>query len=52
MKTKKIKEKKVVVEMVIEKDVISTLDLNLGREDLNAVVGKINEVIIKLNKCQ
>jgi hypothetical protein len=48
---RKIKAEK-VIEPAVEKEVISTLGLNLGREDLNALVGKLNEVIIRLNKCQ
>lgn len=30
---------------------IGLLELDLGREDLNAIVGKLNEVIKKLNEC-
>lgn len=29
---------------------IAPLDLDLGRQDLNAMVGKINEIIKKMNE--
>lgn len=29
---------------------INTLELDLGREDLNSLVGKLNEVIRKVNQ--
>jgi hypothetical protein len=48
MPVKKIKEMK---ELVEEEVIISKLELSLGREDLNAIVGKLNEVIEKVNKC-
>lgn len=50
VKEKKVKDDKEI--FVPKQEVISTLELNLGRDDLNAVVGKLNEVINKVNKCQ
>lgn len=39
-----------VGEVVFVADVINPLELDLGREDLNSLVGKLNEVIRKVNK--
>lgn len=44
----KIKEVKEEVKEV--KALIAPLDLDLGREDLNKLVGKVNELITRLNQ--
>lgn len=36
-------------ELLLERKVIHKLDLDLGREDLNKMVEKINEIIDRLN---
>lgn len=38
------------VAVSFEKPKIGSLDLNLGRDDLNQLVAKINEVIQKVNE--
>ena len=46
------KEVKEVVEElpIIKENVINPIELDLGRADLNAIVGKLNEVISYINK--
>lgn len=35
---------------IVTKELIALLDLDLGREDLNKLVGKVNEIVKKLNE--
>ncbi len=51
MVKKKVVKKVLAVEVPAEpvKELIAPLDLNLGNEGLNALVGKVNEIIKKLN---
>lgn len=46
------KKKEEAVEAVAEATGIAKLDMNLGREDLNAVVAKVNELVCKVNGCE
>lgn len=51
MAKKKAEKKVLAVEVPAEpvKELIAPLNLNLGNEDLNTLVGKVNEIIKKLN---
>lgn len=51
MAKKKEAEMDAVVEELVESG-IGTLDLDLGRTDLNSLVAKVNELVDALNGCK
>ena len=54
MKKKKVEVEEVVaptifVDLIVEKPKLSKIEVDFGREDLNALRSKVNEIVERLN---